>query len=80
MVTLFTAEGAVVQDQRFGTNRHNPYLRPMGMLKLATGLESFDCQNENNPGSGQPAPPCKVQEPIEFQGRRTAYPRVERSP
>ncbi len=80
VVVPFTAEGAVVQERRFGTNRHNPYLRPMGMLKLATGLESFDCQNVDNPGSGQPAPPCKVQEPLRFQGRTTAYPRVERAP
>ena len=80
VVVPFTAEGAVVQDRRYGTNRHNPYLRPMGMLKLATGLESFDCQNEGNPGSGQPAPPCKVQEPLTFQGRTTAYPRVEPAP
>jgi ABC-type transporter Mla subunit MlaD len=80
VVVPFTAEGAVVQDQRFGTNRHNPYLRPMGMLKLPTGLESFDCENVNNPGSGQPQYPCKTQEPLEFQGRQTAYPHVERAP
>jgi hypothetical protein len=73
----FTLEGGAVQPQRFGTNRHNPYLRPLGMLKLPEGLESFDCQNVNNPGSGEPAPPCKVQRPLEFQGRRTAYPHVE---
>jgi hypothetical protein len=76
----FTFEGGAVQGQRFGTNRHNPYLRPLGMLKLPEGLEAFDCENVNNPGSGEPAPPCKVQEPLEFQGRRTAYPHVEPAP
>jgi virulence factor Mce-like protein len=73
----FTAEGPVIQDRRLGTNRHNPYLAPMAMLKLGSGLESFDCENAGNPGSGEPAPPCKVQQPLEFQGRSLAYPHVE---
>ncbi|MEA2428144.1 MAG: phospholipid/cholesterol/gamma-HCH transport system substrate-binding protein, partial [Thermoleophilaceae bacterium] len=72
----FTSEGAVVNARRYGTNRHNPYFAPLAMLKLASGLESFDCQNAGNPGSGEPAPPCKVQQPLQFQGRRTAYPHV----
>jgi virulence factor Mce-like protein len=76
----FTAEGPLVEDRRFGTNRHNPYLRPMALLKLGTGLESFDCSNTGNPGSGEPAPPCKVQDPLVFQGRRLAYPHVEVAP
>jgi virulence factor Mce-like protein len=76
----FTFEGGAVQGQRFGSNRHNPYLLPLGMLKLPGGLESFDCQNTGNPGSGEPAPPCKVQQPLDFQGRRTAYPRVQPEP
>jgi hypothetical protein len=76
----FTAEGLVVNGRRYGTNRHNPYLRPMGMLKLRGGLDSFDCQNVNNPGSGQPTPPCRVQKPLLFQGRRTAYTRVLPAP
>jgi phospholipid/cholesterol/gamma-HCH transport system substrate-binding protein len=78
----FTTEGLAVQAQRYGTNRHNPYLLPLGLLKLQeTGsLESFDCSNTGNPGSGEPAPPCKVQQPLAFQGRRTAYPHVERAP
>ena len=53
----FTSEGAVAEDQRFGTNRHNPYFVPLALLKLKDGLESFDCDNVNNPGSGEPAPP-----------------------
>jgi phospholipid/cholesterol/gamma-HCH transport system substrate-binding protein len=76
----FTAEGLAVQSRRYGTNRHNPYFVPLALLKLSSGLESFDCQNVNNPGSGEPAPPCKVQQPLDFQGRRTAYPHVEPAP
>jgi hypothetical protein len=80
VVTPFTFEGAVVNARRYGTNRHNPYFVPLALLKLASGLESFDCQNAGNPGSGEAAPPCKVQQPLEFQGRRTAYPHVEAAP
>jgi phospholipid/cholesterol/gamma-HCH transport system substrate-binding protein len=76
----FTAEGLAVQSQRYGTNRHNPYLLPLGMLNLRTGLESFDCGNTGNPGGGEPAPPCKVQQPLDFNGRRLAYPHVDPSP
>ncbi len=76
----FTAEGAAVQARRYGTNRHNPYFVPMGLLKLSSGLESFDCQNAGNPGSGEPAPPCRVQQPLEFQGKRNAYPHVDPAP
>jgi hypothetical protein len=50
------------------------------MLKLAGGLDSFDCSNTGNPGSGQPAPPCRVQQPLLFEGRRTAYPHVQPAP
>jgi phospholipid/cholesterol/gamma-HCH transport system substrate-binding protein len=76
----FTAEGLAVNDRRYGTNRHNPYLVPLALLKLGSGLEAFDCENVNNPGSGEPAPPCRVQQPLDFQGRRTAYPHVEPAP
>jgi phospholipid/cholesterol/gamma-HCH transport system substrate-binding protein len=76
----FTSEGLVVQGQRYGTNRHNPYFLPLGMLKLKTGLESFDCQNTGNPGGPESAPPCKVQKPLLFQGRRTAYPHLNPAP
>ena len=76
----FTAEGAVVSDRRYGTNRHNPYLLPLGLLKLRGGLDSFDCSNTGNPGSGEAAPPCRVQRPLHWQGHRRAYPHVERAP
>ncbi|MEX2195179.1 MAG: MlaD family protein [Thermoleophilaceae bacterium] len=75
----FTLEGLAVAGERFGSNRHNPYLAPRALEKLAQGLESFDCLNQHNAAS-QPAPPCRVQEPFEFRGERLAYPHVTRDP
>jgi virulence factor Mce-like protein len=78
-----TTEGFVTQSQRLASNRHNAYLAPGGLAKLASGLEAFDCSNVNNPqtvpvlGS---TPACKVQAPPLIQGRRTAYPQLRRSP
>ena len=79
-LTPFTFEGLATQAQRLPSNRHNPYLLPMGLLKLGQGLEAFDCQNVNDQGPSQAAPPCKVQPPLEFQGRHTAYPHVLPAP
>ena len=75
-----TPEGFLVNDRRAGTNRHNPYPVPRWLDKLATGLESIDCSNTGNGGIPQPAPPCRVQEPMEFRGERNAYPHLERDP
>ena len=67
----------MTNDQRFGTNRHNPYFAPGGLAKLPDGLESIDCENAGNfSPPGQNAPPCKVQAPQTFQGRTGAYPHV----
>jgi phospholipid/cholesterol/gamma-HCH transport system substrate-binding protein len=74
----FTSEGLLVYDKRQGTNRHNPYFKPHALDKLRTGLESFDCSNTGNPSAGEPAPPCKVQQQVTFQGRSTAYSQVRR--
>jgi phospholipid/cholesterol/gamma-HCH transport system substrate-binding protein len=75
VIVPFTQEGWAGQAKRLGSNRHNPYFAPEPLRKLPQGLDSFDCANA---GSGtQPAPQCKVQPPVEFQGRRTAYPHVE---
>jgi phospholipid/cholesterol/gamma-HCH transport system substrate-binding protein len=76
VVVPFTQEGYLGYSQRIASNRHNPYFAPQPLLKLKTGLESFDCQNANGTAT-EAAPPCKVQQPLEFQGRRTAYPHVE---
>lgn len=75
-----TAEGAVVADERYASNRHNPYFAPGALAKLAEGLESFDCSNTNNELDPQAAPPCLVQDPIEFRGKELSYPHVERDP
>jgi hypothetical protein len=72
-----TSEGLVASDQRFGTNRHNPYFNPGGLAKLAEGLETFDCSNQGNPSPPfQFAPPCKEQAKRTFQGRTQAFPHV----
>jgi phospholipid/cholesterol/gamma-HCH transport system substrate-binding protein len=78
VVVPFTQEGFAGQAKRLPSNRHNPYFNPQPLRKLPQGLESFDCANA---GTGtESAPPCKVQPPMDFQGRRTAYPHVEPAP
>jgi len=72
-------EAAAVQGERLGSNRSNPYLAPLGLLKLPGGLDAFDCTNVNNPGS-EPAPPCNVQQPTLFEGKRFAFPHVDLAP
>ena len=63
----FTSEGLVAADERFGTNRHNPYLLPGALEKLDTQLEAFDCRNtENQLAAGRTGPAV----------RRRAEPRV----
>jgi ABC-type transporter Mla subunit MlaD len=77
-LTPFTYEGLVVNGQRYGSNRHNPYFNPGALEKLADGLESIDCSNQNNfSPPGQNAPPCKVQTPLPFQGRNDGYTHVQ---
>ena len=75
----FRMEGLAIQGRRAASNRNTPYFAPRALDKLKTGLESFDCRHASNPPI-QPAPPCKVQNPFEFRGRRTAYPHVLRDP
>ena len=75
----FSIEGIVGAEQRVGSNRHNPYLNPRALDKLATGLEAIDCGNVNNPAV-DPAPPCKVEAPLEFRGRRSQFPQIKRDP
>jgi phospholipid/cholesterol/gamma-HCH transport system substrate-binding protein len=78
----FGPEGLVGAQQRFGTNRHNPYPNPRWLDDLATGLESIDCENTGNTSpAGTEAPePCKVQPPFRLRGRATAYPQIKRDP
>ncbi|MDX6650660.1 MAG: phospholipid/cholesterol/gamma-HCH transport system substrate-binding protein [Solirubrobacteraceae bacterium] len=78
----FTNEAQADQSQRLASNRHNPYLAPRALDRLASGLQAFDCANLGNPQRvlvlGPGAPPCLVQAPFEFQGRRTSFPQVRR--
>ena len=76
----FTYEGLVAADERFGTNRHNPYLLPGALEKLGTQLEAYDCRNaENSSPPGAQAPPCVVAPNLEFQGRSTRFPQLRKA-
>ena len=76
----FTAEGLVAADERFGTNRHNPYFLPGALEKLDTQLETFDCRNTGNQSPpGAQAPPCVVAPNLEFQGRSTRFPQLRKA-
>ena len=76
----FNAEGLVAAQNRFGTNRHNPYFLPGALTKLKTQLETFDCRNEGNQSPpGAAAPPCVVAPNLEFQGRSTRFPQLKKS-
>ena len=76
----FTAEGLVAADERFGSNRHNPYFLPRALEKLGEQLETFDCRNtENSSPPGQAAPPCVVAPNLEFQGHSTRFPQLRKA-
>jgi virulence factor Mce-like protein len=75
----FTAEGLVAAEERFGTNRHNPYFLPGALDKLEPQLEAFDCRNTGNTSPpATPAPPCVVAPNLEFQGRATRFPQLRK--
>ena len=78
-----TTEAFVTQSRRLPSNRHNAYFRPRALDELSRGLASFDCRHLGNPPTypviGTGVPPCRVQEPPEFRGRRGAFPRLERN-
>jgi virulence factor Mce-like protein len=75
-LTMQAAESRIGRDARLGTNRHNAYRAPGGLMPLAEGLTSSNCANA---GSGaEPAPACKVQPPWSFAGAKLRYyPHVE---
>jgi hypothetical protein len=76
-------ESLVAAGQRLAANRHNPYLAPGGLSKLAEGgLEAFDCRNTANPQTVPvltSAPDCRVQAPRTFRGLTGQFPRVEKA-
>jgi virulence factor Mce-like protein len=76
VIVPFTEEGFAGHGKRLASNRHNPYFAPEALRKLAHGLEAFDCANARG-AETEKAPPCKVQQPLEFQGRRSAYSHVD---
>jgi hypothetical protein len=76
VVVPFTQEGLTFQGKRLASNRHNPYFTPEPLRKLPQGLDAFDCSNAGG-SETEPAPLCKVQTPLEFQGKRLAYPHVD---
>jgi virulence factor Mce-like protein len=69
------------------TNRQNPYPKPPYGL-LDTGrigvLKSYDCRHLGNPlylpPTGLGAPPCILQGPWTFDGKRAFYPRLTLAP
>jgi phospholipid/cholesterol/gamma-HCH transport system substrate-binding protein len=83
VIIPITTESFMVQGKRMASNRHNPYIAPGGLDKLASGLEALDCSNTSNP---QPlpvigsTPPCKTQAPITFDGRAQSFPQLRRDP
>jgi hypothetical protein len=75
-ITPLTSEAAVAQDERFGTNRHNPYPVPGRLSKIQDVLPAFKCTNTDGRPTADDPPPCVVQEPLTFRGRTTAFPRI----
>ena len=76
----FTAEGLVASEERFGTNRHNPYFLPGALEKLDEQLETFDCRNvDNRRPPATEAPPCVVAPNLKFQGRETRFPQLRKA-
>jgi ABC-type transporter Mla subunit MlaD len=76
----FSPEGLVASEERFGTNRHNPYFLPGALEKLNEQLETYDCRNvDNRSVPGAEAPPCVVAPNLEFQGRSTRFPQLRKA-
>ena len=66
-------------------SRHNAYLRPRGLDRLAQGLESFDCRHLGNPQTtpvfGDAPRGCDPMEPWSLGDRpAAAFPRLTRLP
>lgn len=75
-VVAVTEHSGANATTRSPTVRSNAYAVPGALQAMATGsLRAFDCTGAR---PGAVSPPCLTQEPVEFQGRRRAYPHVER--
>ena len=71
--------------RKLPTNRSNPYPAPDSEIDIAHGgLRAYDCRNTGNPllvpPTGNGAPPCLLQGPWTFLGRRADYPRLQPAP
>ena len=80
-----TNEGPVNQPRRLPSNRHNAYMRPRALDRLAEGLESFDCRHLGNPQTtpvfGEAPKGCDPLEPWALGGRPpAAFQRLTRLP
>ncbi len=70
--------------KKLPSNRPNAYPKP-GALKLKplNYLKTFQCDHTGNilylPPTGTGTPPCNVQGPWEFDGKKRYYPRLERA-
>lgn len=72
-------ESLVGYEQKLGSSRSNPYVKPGGLQSLiAGGQDSLDCSTATNPQTvpviGQGAPPCKEQGPWTLLGRTALLP------
>lgn len=80
-----TNEGRVDQPRRLPSNRHNAYMKPRALDRLAEGLESFDCRHLSNPQTapvaGSAPAGCTPMQPWSLGGRPArAFQHLERSP
>jgi phospholipid/cholesterol/gamma-HCH transport system substrate-binding protein len=80
-----TNEGPVNQPRRLPSNRHNAYMKPRALDRLAEGLESFDCRHLGNPQAvpvfGEAPAGCDPMEPWALGGRPpAAFQRLTRLP
>jgi virulence factor Mce-like protein len=82
-VPTFWNESVSGWTHKLPTNRQNPYPQSPQTL-LETGkigvLKSYDCRNVNNPEwlppTGPGAPPCILQGPFTFNGKKAYYPHL----
>jgi phospholipid/cholesterol/gamma-HCH transport system substrate-binding protein len=80
-----TSEGRVDRPRRLPSNRHNAYMRPRALDRLAEGLESFDCRHLSNPPEapvlGSAPSGCDPMEPWSLGSRPpAAFQRLTRLP
>jgi len=82
-ITVVNNDALMIDAKRKPTNRNNAYPLPNSQTKLKTGLDAYSCANIHNPPTipailSAPAG-CNVQAPFDFQGRKSAYPHVQRA-